>query len=187
MCLFFGPKFGHVKSALRRECSNSNIDDATSKPNLSLDPFGILEIFVSQINRYMETDRLNLDVKVRNLESKTGMSGHYFPEQLRATNADLEVVRKEMHTCEGLLAFFAKICEFEMRWTEWLRKQHNEMSLIRFGTYDVREMEPKYRPTISQVIASLDLGASLARERYEQVKTLCNRIQIQLDVVSHGK
>ncbi|KAI4086172.1 MAG: hypothetical protein LQ344_007787 [Seirophora lacunosa] len=134
----------------------------------------------------MEPERQALDIKVRELEAKTGMSGHVFDESQRAAAHEHTAVLKDLHVCEGLLAFFERTTQFQVGWIEWLQVQQATLNQLRFGTRELLSLPPANRQMEEIVASSLGLCASLSKERLEQVRTLRNRIRIQLSVVANS-
>ncbi|KAL8857596.1 MAG: hypothetical protein Q9178_005924 [Gyalolechia marmorata] len=143
------------------------------------------ESFLSEYVGCMEPRRMRLDVLVREMEAKTGMSGHVFHESLRAAANDLGDLLKDLHVCEGNLAFFERTVHFQVGWIEWLQAQHIGLNQLRFGTGEIINIPHVQRPIEEGVASSLNLGASISRESLEQVRTLRNRIRIQLSVVAN--
>lgn len=92
---------------------------------------------------------------------------------------------RELHVCEGQLAFFERTVQFQAGWIEWLQAQHAVLNQLRFGTRELISLPPFRRPVEEGVVSSLSLCASLSRESLEQARTLRNRVRIQLSVVSH--
>ena len=144
----------------------------------------IIDIVVSEYVGCMEPRRLRLDVVVQEMEAKTGMSAIVFHESLRAAANELGDLLKALHVCEGNLAFFERTVQFQVGWIEWLQAQHIGLNQLRFGTGKIINIPHVQRPIEEGVASSLSLGASLSRESLEQVRTLRNRIRIQLSVVS---
>ncbi|KAL8661328.1 MAG: hypothetical protein Q9202_005693 [Teloschistes flavicans] len=132
----------------------------------------------------MEPARQRLDVHVRELEAKTGMSAHIFDDSQRAAATEYSALLKDLHICEGQLAFFERTTQFQAGWIEWLQAQHTVLNRLRFGTPDIFDIPPQHKQAEEIIASSLSLGASFSRERLEQVRTLRNRIRIQLSVVS---
>lgn len=184
VCLLLGSHIQGIKSALQHTfASYSSISADTSPRRAS--PFQILDIVVSEYVALMEPERQLLDVRVRELEAKTGMSAHIFDESQKAAADEHNALLKDLHVCEGLLAFFERTTQFQVGWIEWLQGQHAVLTELRFGTCEVLKLAPADRPIEEEVVASsLGLCASFSRERLEQVRTLRNRIRIQLSVVS---
>ncbi len=131
----------------------------------------------------MEEERGTLDDEVKHLEAKTGMCAHIYDESQRAVATEHAALHKDLHVCEGLLTAFERTIEFQVRWIEYLQRQHDTLNELRLGTSNIRAMDPIDRTGIQKVVVSLELSASLSRERLEQVRTLKSRIQIQLSVV----
>ncbi|KAL8946946.1 MAG: hypothetical protein Q9222_006724 [Ikaeria aurantiellina] len=113
------------------------------------------------------------------------MSAHMFDESQKAAASEYGALLKELHVCEGNLAFFERTVQFQVGWIEWLQVQHAALNRLRFGTEDVLKIPAAYRCAEEEVAFSLGLCASFSRERFEQVKTLRNRIRIQLSVVAN--
>ena len=132
----------------------------------------------------METERQTLDKRVRELEAKTGMSAHIYEESQKAAAKEYNALLRDLHICEGLLAFFERTTQFQVGWIEWLQVQHGLLTELRFGTSEIRKIAPAKRQSEEIVESSLDLCSSMSRERLEQVRTLRNRIRIQLSVVN---
>lgn len=181
-CIAFGQQIEPVKAALSQVFPSIS-PRPTSSSQVLTDPFKILEVITSETLAWMESERQMLDLEVRGLEAKTGMSGHHSDADARWEAKNMGELIRNLHMCGGQLAFFQRMCEFQARWIGWLRCQHSWINEIRTGTNDFRKMDAIHRPAVSKVAASLDLGASFATERHEQVKTLSNRIKIQLSIV----
>lgn len=181
-CIAFGQQIEPVKAALSQIFPTIRPRQKSSSQVLT-DPFKILEVITSETLAWMESERQKLDLEVRALETKTGMSGHHSDGDSRLEARYMGELISNLHKCGGQSAFFQRMCEFQARWIHWLRCQHSWVNEIRTGTSDVRNMDAIHRPAVSKVAASLDLGASFATERHEQVKTLSNRIKIQLSIV----
>ncbi|KAL8981318.1 MAG: hypothetical protein Q9205_003855 [Flavoplaca limonia] len=139
---------------------------------------------VSEYVALLETERLTLDVGLRQLEAKTGMGAHVFDDSQRAAAAELNDLLKALHLCEGQLAFFERTVQFQAGCIEWLQAQHLALNQLRFGTGEVIHLPPAHRSLEEGVAFSLGLCASFTRESLEQVRTLRNRVRIQLSVVS---
>ncbi|KAL9611108.1 MAG: hypothetical protein Q9167_004241 [Letrouitia subvulpina] len=182
-CIAFGQQIEPVKAALPQIFSTDR-PKPTSSSQVSTDPFKIIEVITSETLGWMESERLTFDLEVRRLEAKTGMSGHHSDVDSRLEAKHMGELISDLHKCGGQLSFFERMCEFQARWIGWLRCQHSWINEIRTGTNDFRKMDAVYRPSVSKVAASLDLGASFATERHEQVKTLNNRIKIQLSIAA---
>ncbi|KAL9594747.1 MAG: hypothetical protein Q9219_006859 [cf. Caloplaca sp. 3 TL-2023] len=148
-------------------------------------PFQVLNIIVSEYVALMEPERQLLDVRVRELEAKTGMSAHIFDESQKAAADEHNSLLKDLHVLEGLLAFFERTTQFQVDWIMWLQAQHASLNELRLGTCDILAMTPEIRRVEENVASSLSLCTSFSRERLEQVKTLRNRIQIQLSIVAN--
>lgn len=146
-------------------------------------PLQMILVIVSHIVGLMEPARQNIDVRVRELEAKTGMSAHIFDESQKAAATEYSALLKDLHICEGQLAFFERTTQFQSGWIEWLGAQHTVLNRLRFGTPNIFEIPPQERQAEEIVASSLSLDASFSRERLEQVRTLRNRIRIQLSVV----
>ena len=138
---------------------------------------------VSEYVAMMEPERQRLDVRVRELEAKTGMSAHIYEESQKAAAEEHNDLLRNLHICEGLLAFFERTTQFQVGWIEWLQDQHALLNELRFGTSEIRKITSTNRQVEETVASSLELCSSMSRERLEQVKTLRNRIRIQLSVV----
>ncbi|KAL8911137.1 MAG: hypothetical protein Q9171_003628 [Xanthocarpia ochracea] len=177
VCLLFGNQIHEVKSALEQMFLPSFRRSAS--------PMQIMDIVVSEYVWWMEPRRQRLDVLVREMEAKTGMSGHIFHESLRAAANELGDLLKDLHVCEGNLAFLERTVQFQVGWIEWLQAQHIGLNQLRFGTDKIINIPHVQRPIEEGVASSLSLGASLSRESLEQVRTLRNRIRIQLSVVAN--
>ncbi|KAI4109334.1 MAG: hypothetical protein LQ339_001834 [Xanthoria mediterranea] len=166
VCLLFGNEIHRVESAAgqmflpSRRCSTS--------------PMQIVDTIMSEYVALMEPHRHSLDVSLRQLEAKTGMGAHEFHESQR-----------ELHVCEGQLAFFERTVQFQAGWIEWLQAQHAVLNQLRFGTRELISLPPFRRPVEEGVVSSLSLCASLSRESLEQARTLRNRVRIQLSVVAN--
>ncbi|KAL8727233.1 MAG: hypothetical protein Q9166_006197 [cf. Caloplaca sp. 2 TL-2023] len=145
-------------------------------------PMQVIDTAVSEYVALMEPQRQSLDVRVRELEAKTGMGAHVFDESQRAAANELNDLLKDLHVCEGLLAFFERTVQFQVGWIEWLQSQHSVLNQLRFGAREISNLPPLHRPAEEGVASSLGLCASLSRESFEQVRTLRNRIRIQLSV-----
>ena len=139
---------------------------------------------VSEYVAMMEPERQRLDVRVRELEAKTGMSAHIYEESQKAAAEEHNDLLRNLHICEGLLAFFERTTQFQAGWIEWLQVQHALLNELRFGTSEIRKIAPAERQAEEIVASSLELCSSMSRERLEQVRTLRNRIRIQLSVVN---
>ena len=162
-----------------------NSSTSTNGRRPSASPFQVLDIVISEYVAFMEPERELLDVRVRELEAKTGMSAHIFDESQKAAADEHSTLLKDLHVCEGLLAFFERTTQFQVGWIEWSQAQHAALTEICYGTSDILKMAPADRAVEEEVVASsLSLCASFSRERLEQVKTLRNRIRIQLGLVS---
>lgn len=148
-------------------------------------PLQTVLVIVSHIVGLMEPARQKMDVRVRELEAKTGMSAHIFDESQRAAATEYSALLKDLHICEGQLAFFERTTQFQAVWIEWLQAQHKVLNRLRFGTPDIFDIPPQQKQAEEIVASSLSLDASFSRERLEQVQTLRNRIRIQLSVVSY--
>ncbi|KAL9589038.1 MAG: hypothetical protein Q9203_002166 [Teloschistes exilis] len=148
-------------------------------------PLQMILVIVSHIVGLMEPARQNIDVRVRELEAKTGMSAHIFDESQKAAATEYSALLKDLHICEGQLAFFERTIQFQSGWIEWLGAQHTVLNRLRFGTPDIFDIPPQARQAEEIVASSLSLDASFSRERLEQVRTLRNRIRIQLSVVAN--
>lgn len=185
VCLLMGNRTQGVVSALQQTFASQGPDNTRSNPRPA-SPFQILNIVMSEYVALMEPERQFLDVRVRELEAKTGMSAHIFDDSQRAIADEYSALQKDLHVCEGLLAFFERTTQFQVGLTEWLQAQHAALNEIRFGTCQIIKMTPAGRPIEEEVVASsLSLCTSFSRERLEQVRTLRNRIQIQLSVVAN--
>lgn len=147
----------------------------------------IVDTVVSEYVALMEPHRHSLDVSLRQLEAKTGMGAHVFDESQRVAATELNDLMRDLHLCEGQLAFFERTTEFQAGWIEWLQAQHSVLNQLRFGTGEIINLPPVHRPVEEGVASSLSLCASLSRESLEQVRTLRNRVRIQLSVVSHSR
>ncbi|KAL8993889.1 MAG: hypothetical protein Q9169_006008 [Polycauliona sp. 2 TL-2023] len=178
VCVLFGNEIHRVKSALGQMFLPSLPSSAS--------PMQILNIVVSEYVAILEPERHALDVQLRQLEAKTGMGAHVFDESQRATANELNDLSRALHLCEGQLAFFERTVQFQVGWIEFLQAQHFILNRLRFGTGEILELPHVHRPLEEEVKASLSLRASLSRESLEQVRTLRNRVRIQLSVVSHG-
>lgn len=184
VCLLLGNRTQGVVSALQQTFNGESIDKAR-RISCPASPFHVLGIVVSEYVALMEPERQFLDRRVRELEAKTGMSAHVFDESQRAVAEEHSALQKNLHVCEGLLAFFERTTQFQVGLTEWLQTQHAALNEIRFGTCEVVKMAPADRPIKEEVVgSSLSLCLSFSKESLEQVRTLRNRIQIQLSVVS---
>ncbi|KAL9632232.1 MAG: hypothetical protein Q9204_003877 [Flavoplaca sp. TL-2023a] len=137
---------------------------------------------VSEYAALLETKRHTLDVGLRQLEAKTGMGAHVFDDSQRAAAAELNDLLKALHLCEGQLAFFERTVQFQVGCIEWLQAQHLALNQLRFGTGEVIHLPPAHRSLEEGVAFSLGLCASFTRESLEQVRTLRNRVRIQLSV-----
>ncbi|KAI4235213.1 MAG: hypothetical protein L6R40_006510 [Gallowayella cf. fulva] len=133
----------------------------------------------------MESQRRILDNRVRELEAKTGMGALAFDESQRVSSNEHNDLLKALHVCEGQLGFFERTVQFQVGWIEWLQTQHVVLNQLRFGEGEVRQLPPVHRPVEEGVASSLSLCASFSRESFEQVRTLRNRIRIQLSVVAN--
>ncbi|KAL8788932.1 MAG: hypothetical protein Q9213_001455 [Squamulea squamosa] len=177
LCLLCGNSNHGVKSALRQ------MFPPLSRRSAS--PLQILDTIVSEYLAWMEVERQRLDVYVRELEGKTGMGAHVFDPSRRVAAKELNDLLEELHVCEGELAFHERTVQFQVGWIEWLQAQHLFLNLLRFGTREIIDLPPTKRPIEEGVASSLSLCASLSRESFEQVRTLRNRIRIQLSVVAN--
>ncbi|KAL8653138.1 MAG: hypothetical protein Q9226_003963 [Calogaya cf. arnoldii] len=176
LCLLLGNNLHHVEPAIGR----MNLPTRQS----SASPMQIIDTVVSEYVAFLETERPYLDVSLRQLEAKTGMSAHVFDESQRAAATELNDLLRDLHVCEGQLAFFERTVQFQAGWIEWLQAQHLFLNELRFGTGEIINLPPIHRPIEEGVASSLSLCASLSRESLEQVRTLRNRVRIQLSVVA---
>lgn len=181
ICLMCGSSIQLLETALQQVYQPTSSEE----PRPPQDPFLILASIVSEYVSMMEYERRVLDFNVRDQESKTGMAAHIHDESLRAAAAEYFSLTKDLHVCEGLLLFFERTIEFQVRWIQFLRKQHDTFTLLRFGISEATNLEQQFKIGSQKITASLDLSVSLSRERLEQVKTLSRRIQIQLSVVAN--
>ncbi|KAL8871664.1 MAG: hypothetical protein Q9174_002554 [Haloplaca sp. 1 TL-2023] len=148
-------------------------------------PLRLIECLVSEIVGPMEPERQKLDVRVRDLEAKTGMSAHVFDESHKASADEHSTLLKDLHVCEGLLAFFERTVQFQVGWIEWLQTQQAVLNQHRFGVSEVPKLPSSWRAAEEGIASSLASSGSFSRETLEQVKTLRNRIRIQLSVVAN--
>ncbi|KAL8801531.1 MAG: hypothetical protein Q9182_004373 [Xanthomendoza sp. 2 TL-2023] len=176
VCLLHGNQSSEVKSALGQ----------VFWPPLrhSASPWQLIETVVSEYVGLMEHRRQSLDVHVRELEAKTGMSALIFDESQKAAADELNDLLKALHVYEGHLAFFERTVQFQVGWIEWLQAQQSILNQHRFGQVEVIRLPLIHRPIEEGIAFSLGLCASLSRESLEQVRTLRNRIRIQLSCVS---
>ncbi|KAI4271694.1 MAG: hypothetical protein LQ337_005830 [Flavoplaca oasis] len=142
----------------------------------------ILDAVVSEYVALLETKRRTLDVGLQQLEAKTGMGAHVFDDSQRAAAAELNDLLKALHICEGQLAFFERAVQFQVGCIEWLQAQHLGLNQLRFGIGEVINLPPAHRSLEGGVASSLGLCASFTRESLEQVRTLRDRVRIQLSV-----
>lgn len=182
VCLILGNRLQGIKTALQQAfpCESPTGNRQSHGP---LSPLQVISILVSEYVALMEPDRQDLDIRVRELEAKTGMSAHTFDESLRAAADEHNTLLKELHVCEGQLGFYERTQKFQVGLIEWLQAQHATLNHFRFGTHELHGITPADRPVEEIVRASFGLGASLSRERLEQVYSLRNRIRVQLNVV----
>lgn len=176
ICLLYGAQLDGVKSAL------GQVYSPIRRPSTS--PLQVLDTTVSEYVAVMESQRRILDNRVRELEAKTGMGALAFDESQRVSSNEHNDLLKALHVCEGQLGFFERTVQFQVGWIEWLQTQHVVLNQLRFGEGEVRQLPPVHRPVEEGVASSLSLCASFSRESFEQVRTLRNRIRIQLSVVS---
>lgn len=176
VCLLFGNELHCVKLAITQMF-------LTSRP-CSASPMQILDAVVSEYVALLETKRRTLDVGLQQLEAKTGMGAHVFDDSQRAAAAELNDLLKALHICEGQLAFFERAVQFQVGCIEWLQAQHLGLNQLRFGIGEVINLPPAHRSLEGGVASSLGLCASFTRESLEQVRTLRDRVRIQLSVVS---
>ncbi|KAL8828646.1 MAG: hypothetical protein Q9170_006512 [Blastenia crenularia] len=184
VCFLLGSRIQSIKSALQQAFAS---DSSTGDPQASrsASPFQILDIVVSEYEALMEPERRLLDVRVRALESKTGMSAHIFDESQQAAADEHNALLKDLHICEGLLAFFERTTQFQVGMIEWLEIQHGILTRLRFGTSEIFALLPGRAIEEEIVASSFHLCLSFSTERLEQVKTLRDRIRIQLSVVAN--
>ncbi|KAL8733814.1 MAG: hypothetical protein Q9181_003433 [Wetmoreana brouardii] len=184
VCFILGNRLQGIKSALQQTFAE---DPSTGlpRPRSSSSPLQAMDIVASEIVGLMEPERQTLDVRVRGLEAKTGMSALSFDESQRAAANEHNALLKDLHVCEGQLAFFERTTDFQVGWIEWLEAQHSVLNQLRFGSCEVSGIAPEHRAAEECIASSFSLCASLSRERLEQVRTLRNRIRIQLSVVSY--
>ena len=183
VCILLGNRLQGIKLALKHTYPTES--STNTQKNHSLDsPFQGLNVMVSEYVAMMETERLTLDNRVRELEAKTGMSAHIYEDSQKAAAAEYNDLLKNLHICEGLLALFERITQFQVGWMEWLQVQHTLLTELRFRTSEIRKIAPAKRQAEEFVQSSLELCSSMSRERLEQVRTLRNRIRIQLSVVN---
>ncbi|KAL8894251.1 MAG: hypothetical protein Q9192_004482 [Flavoplaca navasiana] len=149
----------------------------------SASPLQIIDTVVSEYVALLETKRRTIDVGLQQLEAKTGMGAHVFDDSQRAAAAELNDLLKALHLCEGQLAFFERAVQFQVGCIEWLQAQHLGLNQLRFGIGEVINLPPAHRSLEEGVATSLGLCASFTRESLEQVRTLRNRVRIQLSVV----
>ncbi|KAL8712166.1 MAG: hypothetical protein Q9220_003600 [cf. Caloplaca sp. 1 TL-2023] len=184
VCVLFGNRQQGIKSALQQAFAAITSTGAARSPRMT-SPLKIVEIVVSEYAALMEPQRQSLDVRVRELEAKTGMSAHIFDESQRAAANEHSALLKDLHVLEGLLAFSERTTQFQVGWIEWLQIQHSTLNHLRFGTRDIFQMPAPNRSAEEGIASSLNLCASFSRERLEQVRTLRERMRIQLSVVAN--
>ncbi|KAL8851620.1 MAG: hypothetical protein Q9221_003457 [Calogaya cf. arnoldii] len=177
LCLLLGNNLHHIESAIGR----MNLVNRQS----STSPMQIIDTVVSEYVALLETERRCLDVSLQQLEAKTGMGAHVFDESQRAAATELNDLLRDLHLCEGQLAFFERTVQFQASWIEWLQAQHLFLNQLRFGRGEIINLPLIHRPVEEGVASSLSLCASLSRESLEQVRTLRNRVRIQLSVVAN--
>ncbi|KAI4221703.1 MAG: hypothetical protein LQ349_007785 [Xanthoria aureola] len=177
VCLLFGNEIHRVESAVGQMFLPSR--------RSSTSPMQIVDTIVSEYVALMEPHRHSLDVSLRQLEAKTGMGAHEFHESQRVAATELNDLMRELHVCEGQLAFFERTVQFQAGWIEWLQAQHPVLNQLRFGTRELISLPPLHRPAEEGVASSLSLCASLSRESLEQARTLRNRVRIQLSVAAN--
>ncbi|KAI4185217.1 MAG: hypothetical protein LQ346_005946 [Caloplaca aetnensis] len=184
ICLILGTRLQGMKTALQQAfpCKPLTGNLQSHGP---ASPLQVINILVSEYEALMESDRQDLDIRVRELEAKTGMSAHIFDESLRAAANEHNALLKDLHVCDGQLAFYERTQKFQVGLIEWLQAQHETLNHFRFGVRELQGIPPADRPAEEVVTSSFDLLASLSRERLEQVCSLRNRIRIQLNVVVH--
>ncbi|KAL8969157.1 MAG: hypothetical protein Q9197_004492 [Variospora fuerteventurae] len=186
ICLVLGNRLHNMKPALQQTFPSQALSSGRQIQTMA-SPFMIMSVLTSEYVALMEPERQALDVTVRELEAKTGMSAHLFDESQRAAAHEHNALLKDLHVCEGLLAFFERTTQFQVGWIEWLHVQQAALNQLRFGTCELRNLPPANRQPEEIVASSMSLCASLSRERLEQVRTLRNRIRIQLSVVGSDR
>ena len=142
-----------------------------------------MECLVPEIVGPMEPERQKLDVRVIDLEAKTGMSAHVFDESHQASADEHSSLLKDLHVCEGLLAFFERTVQFQVGWIELLQTQQSVLNHHRFGVNEVPKLPSSWRAAEEGIASSLASSGSFSKETLEQVRTLRNRIRIRLSVV----
>ncbi|KAL8821261.1 MAG: hypothetical protein Q9223_000686 [Gallowayella weberi] len=176
VCLLHGNRLSEVKSAL--------VQVFCPPLRRPASPLQLIETVVSEYVGLMEQRRQSLDIRVRELEAKTGMSAHTFDESQKAAADELNDLLKALHVDEGNLAFFERTVQFQVGFIEWLQAQQSILNQHRFGQVEIIRLPLIHRPVEEGIAFSLGLCASLSRESLEQMKTLRNRIRIQLSCVS---
>jgi hypothetical protein len=143
------------------------------------DPFVVITAVMAEYSSMMEYERRRLDFSVRDQESKTGVTAHFYDESLRAQATEYGDLIRALRLVEGYVMSFARILDFQVGLLRFLEEQH-----MRFQTLSQSCGENVERnPMTLRVGDSLQQSLSLTTHRLEQVKTLDRRIQIQLGVV----
>jgi hypothetical protein len=144
------------------------------------DPFVVLSAIMAEYSSMMEYERRTLDFSVRDQESKTGATAHIYDESLRAQATEYADLVRALHVLEGFVLIFQRTLDYQVGLLKFLEEQQRQFQLFSLS-YDENV---RRNPMTLRVDDSLRQSLSLTTHRWEQVRTLDRRIQIQIGVVS---
>ena len=132
----------------------------------------------------MEDERESMDQQVCVQECASGIKVHSgFQNIGQAKIGEYAIVKRDLHLTEASMAILLSILKFHEQLADFLLAEHASLAMLdreyplpRGATLEISEF--------ARVDGSLNVNASLARCRLEQVRTLSTRIQIQLRLVS---
>lgn len=144
------------------------------------DPFAVISAIVAEHSSMMEYKRRELDFSVRDQESKTGVTAHFYDESLRAQATEYGDLIRALHLVEGNVMFFERTLDYQIGLLKFLQEEHKRFQMLSQS----RGENVERNPMTLRVGDSFRQSLSLTTHRLEQVMTLDRRIQIQLGVVS---
>lgn len=151
------------------------------------DPFIFLSLLFEHFSIQMEDERESMDQRVCVQESRSGVKVHAgFQNIGQAKIGEYAIVKRDLHLTEASMAILLSILEFQVQLADFLLAEHAKLAkldkaypLPRGATLEISEF--------ARVDGSLNINASLARCRLEQVRVLSTRVQIQLRLVSGSR
>jgi hypothetical protein len=146
------------------------------------DPFLVIAAILHEYSSRTEMERSHLDRVVCHQEAKTGVALHSYDKSRYCDISEYSTFKRDLHVLDAALVAFDRVCAFQVEVTNLLHRER-----VGFIQDCKHQGRPQWLQSVARgtdrASASLLLSITLAEKRLGQLRTLSQRVQIQLSVV----